>query len=428
MSHCIQCQNAPAKWQERQTPKNIFCGRICQIEYHFLGLKTKDVDDPEIIGLQAQDGTTRIMLSLARARELKTVNRLLDDATSDDFIPLPSVDGPTLLRIQEFLETGTVETNNLADDAFSKLLMAANYLDFERLIHHLMPEWVNQREFPGPSELKGYIPKALYFFNGNWYNLRVNVTLMEPFLKYIRALRLAGNQWQICFAVKNGELAIVKRLLQIPGVDPAVNDNYPIAIAAENGNLELVELLLSNPLVNPAARRNNAVVVAAKLGHSAVVERLLRDPRVNPADRRNAAIREAAKDGRLKVVELLLKDGRADPSAEDSDSIQVAARNGHLAVVEALLRDGRADSTREDSLAIHLAAQNGHLEIVKRLLQVSGVNPTDALEAAAIEGYLDIVEVLLEDGRADLNVIREIPWVRDLYERYRVKRARLNRP
>lgn len=439
---CIQCNDA-AKLKEHLQPERVFCGRLCQLEYHLIGLGTDD----NIVGLEAADGT-RIEITIEQAREMKTIEYLLEDAGSKVYIPVPNFTGTTLLKIKEYLETGTIRTIRLSDQEFFALLQAANFLDFEPFLYHLMPKWVNTRPFPGPKELGPYVNDALYFFEGN-------ISLLDQ--KY---QRLFAKKPPIVNACKYGRLGVVKELLNL-NVDPSVDDNAPIRSAVWNGYFEIVELLLKDCRVDPAARNNYCVETAAGKGFLRILQLLLKDERVDPAANNNSAIRIAARYGQLDEVELLLKDSRVDPTALDNATIRLAAQEGQLAIINLLLKDKRVDPTTNDNFPISVAAQNGylsilerlarepgidfatkrnqpiflaakkgHLKVVEFLLQQPGVDPSAnnnaPLRIAAENGFVGIVELLLQDPRVDIEIIRPYPAYETLYNQYRrTKRQRI---
>ena len=189
--------------------------------------------------LEARDGT-RIRITFEQARQMQTIELVLEDSGQTDSIPLPNIDGDTLIRVEEFLLSG--ETRDMTDQQFMDLLKAADYLDFERLYVYLMPEWINKRPFPGlGGELKGLVPIALYFYNGNDFGkLNVDDVLKKPFQRFISIF--GSEQWNIRMAALNGYLAVVELLLK-NGADHTADDNYAIRIAAYNGYLAVVELL-----------------------------------------------------------------------------------------------------------------------------------------------------------------------------------------
>ena len=380
----------------------------------------------DVIGLEAADGT-RIRITADEARQLKTVDHLLEDAGPEDYVILPKqIDGELLQKIETFLKTGSVDTS----DRLLDLLKAANYLEFTRLIYHLLPEWVNNPAlFPGPAELKGLVPEALYFYWGTIADLNnVDESLKRPFQLFTSTY--GANRWNIRFAAERGNLNAVERLLQMKWVNPAASNNFAVRWAARNGHLPVVERLLQDARVNPGANRNDAIQMAAARGHEHVVDRLLQDARVDPSAQDNRAIIKAAVNGEANVVRRLLRDVRVDPTAQNNAALLYAAEYGHLNVVQLLLQDERVDPSASNNEAIKVAARMGHLAVVNFLLQDKRVDPTAAnsfaLRWAARKGHLDIVERLLQDGRVDPEFLRNFfdqdVRIRELYSKYSGKK------
>ena len=86
-------------------------------------------------------------------------------------------------------------------------------------------------------------------------------------------------------------------------------------------------------------------------------------------------------------------------------AIELACRDGHLEIVRLLLADGRVNPADQNNKAIELACNYGRLEIVRLLLADGRVNPADqnnkAIEEAFKHGYVEIVRLLLADQRVN---------------------------
>lgn len=407
---CIQCHDRPAKWKELKCEKNTYCGRLCQLQYHLVGLMGYGDD---IVGLETQDGT-RIRITFEQARQMETIDLLLEDAGHEEYIPLPEIYGDTLKHVENFLLSSDVKTKNMTDQQFIDLLKAANYLGFERLYMYLMPEWINKRPFPGHIGLKDLVPTALYFYNGvDFSTLNVNNVVKKPFEKFISGYR--SEQWNIRMAARDGRLSVVKLLLK-NGANPAAKDNFPLRFAALNGHLAVVELLLKNG-ADPTALDNAAIRNASENGHLEIVKLLLKNG-ADPAAKDNYALRTAAEKGYLEVVELLLKNG-ADPTAHSNDAIRGASWRGRTEIVKLLLKYG-ADPAAYSNEPIQMAAGKGYLEIVALLLK-NGADPSANYNApikrAAVNYHLAVVDLLLQDPRVDPNALRgsSLSHVRNLY-------------
>lgn len=381
-SRCIQCRENPAKWQERLALSRIYCSRLCQ----FIGLKD---DDPDSVGLEANDGTTRIKITTDQAKEMKTIEYLLEDSGADEYIPLPQISGPTLLLIEQFIQSGQVDTEFMSHDDFFDLLKAANYLDFERLLFYLLPEWINRRPFPGPSELRSIVPLAYYFLKR-----RFRHKLSDDISHFIN--RYGWDQWAIALASQRGLLKVVNHLLKDPDVDPSANYYRPLYLAIVGQHLDVVNRLLQDKRV---IATSGLFIVAVSLGNVDIVNRLLQDPHVDPGTENNRAIRRAALRGYADVVERLIKDRRVDPSDDEDAAIRFASERGHVQVVNILLRDKRVDPSARDNYAVRMAVKNRHFETIDRLLKDERVDPNAAMESAENNHDEKMMNYLLQNPR-----------------------------
>ena len=116
---------------------------------------------------------------------------------------------------------------------------------------------------------------------------------------------------------RNGNIEIIKFLIEDSRVDPSVRDNLSIIWASINGHLEVVKLLLQDPRVDPSARNNESIIWASNYGHLEIVRLLLQDPRVDPSSRDNCSIIRASNYGHLEVVKLLLQDYRINEEIKE---------------------------------------------------------------------------------------------------------------
>lgn len=210
-------------------------------------------------------------------------------------------------------------------------------------------------------------------------------------------------------------------------LDPAsgvlINANDRLCSAAFRGDISEVEALLQPGQADPAAARHLVLRLATVNGQEAAVRRLLADARVDAAVRHNVAVREAATYGHTSIVRLLLEHSAAvDASDVANDSLVLAAKHGHADVVALLLDSGGcsdeylccrtgywdfyAHCLCSDDNVVVAAARAGHYHIVAHLLNNADFrfdsNADECpLRAAAEEGHLAIVELLLEWGQDD---------------------------
>ena len=132
----------------------------------------------------------------------------------------------------------------------------------------------------------------------------------------------------------------------------------------------------------------------------------------------------ACQDGSKKAVEILIAanaDINLERTADKTTPLMMAAYNGHTIIVEILLKNG-ADSFKVNSIglsAITCAATYGNFDLIKILYENmrenkkkveekefldtgDTVNGLTVLHTAAIGGYMDIIEYLLEICKVDL--------------------------
>jgi ankyrin repeat protein len=230
----------------------------------------------------------------------------------------------------------------------------------------------------------------------------------------------------LVLAARNGHEAVVRVLLDIPGVDVNSSDKYDatvLSLAAHDGHEAVVRLLLNVPGVdvNLSDKDGDAPLSAAVLnGHEAVVRLLLNVPGVdvNSSNKYgNTPLSLATLNGHEAVVRLLLNVPCIDvnsPNNNGSTPLSLAARDGHEAVVRLLLDVPGADtnsSNNNGDTPLSLAARKCHEAIVRLLLNVPGVdvnssnqNGDTPLSFAASRGHEAIVRVLLNVPSVDINL------------------------
>mmetsp|Transcript_18214 Transcript_18214/g.29609 ORF Transcript_18214/g.29609 Transcript_18214/m.29609 type:complete len:647 (-) Transcript_18214:543-2483(-) len=247
-------------------------------------------------------------------------------------------------------------------------------------------------------------PRSSESYALRWACRNGHVSCVRLLLDDNRSDPSAMEGYSLTWASKNGHIEVVRTLLKQPGVDPAADDSDCLRLAVQYGHLEVVQVLISDGRARPGANASWSIRVAAERGRRKVFRALLEDGRANPAACQGECLRVASRRGETLMVQLLLQDKRVDPCVLNSKALRSAGRNGHHKIVALLLEDGRVKTCAYDYEVLHAAVENGHKSVVQILLQYGQVNVenwTKALHTACLEGYDEIVRLLLADGRAE---------------------------
>ncbi|CAH6421571.1 Hypothetical protein POVR2_LOCUS395 [uncultured virus] len=117
---------------------------------------------------------------------------------------------------------------------------------------------------------------------------------------------------------------------------------------------------------------------ACRLGYNQVASRCLLEEKIDLTSEVPSCLNIACWSQQVETVKLLLADTRMDPSVGDSRSFILAATRGHPEVVEVLMRDGRCD----------INIQQGWVPECEK-------TPVDEAK------YLEVARLLLSDPRFD---------------------------
>jgi hypothetical protein len=246
-----------------------------------------------------------------------------------------------------------------------------------------------------------------------WQALQPNVvSVLQMLLADPRLVVCEQDTGLIANAVETGSVEVVAVLLNDGRVLPQVENLVPLWRAVRMGFVDIVKLLMSDPRVDPCMRNNTAVRLAAKHGHAEVLAALLADPRVNPGDQENEALSLAILGHHVDVAKLLLADSRFDPSAYDFCWLSVAAQEGSLKMFNVIHADPRIIPM---DMIVTFAVKGKNADIVRAVLADPRVDPGALplfhnilyeypVVAAVKRQNLEILRLLVEDGRADLRV------------------------
>ena len=199
----------------------------------------------------------------------------------------------------------------------------------------------------------------------------------------------------------------------------AVRAQPPLLQALKIRDFESVEALVAAGAdVNVSfADGKTALMVVGKRGLSALVEQLLNaGAKVNATNHNGGtALMYAAISGDLRTITLLLDRG-AEVDAVGANlwgALMVAAVKGHASIVAAFLQRG-ANPNLADVYGwtpLMRAASRNRIATVRRLLEDPRTDiahrdddGATALHRAAEEGYLEMIELLVELG-ADVNAL-----------------------
>ncbi|KAI0471354.1 ankyrin repeat-containing domain protein [Xylaria cf. heliscus] len=198
-------------------------------------------------------------------------------------------------------------------------------------------------------------------------------------------------------------------------------EQSPLMAASRRGHANVVRLLLDTEGISPdlsEKRDNTALILAARKGFASVVKMLLADPRVDANHKDHVgrtSLSHAAERAHEAAVAELLATTTVDPDSQDIKGRTPLIWASKEGVVRKLLASGRVNPNSMDAggrTPICRAAEHGSLGLVKAILEhpktdLDGGHRSTPLISAASSGRADVVRVLLETRRVDVNAIRE---------------------
>jgi ankyrin repeat protein len=204
-----------------------------------------------------------------------------------------------------------------------------------------------------------------------------------------------------------GLTTIVERLQTTVG---ATLRQAAMNAASWGGNDHIVGILLRGAQTHndPPWDVSKALEYASASGHDKVIDRLLRYWRSTAGSKLSSLDRlvcQAARLGYAKQVLLFCQaGGDAKVASEGMTPLQYAAESGHSSVVELLLEEGRSDVDLEGhgsrmATPLMLAAENGHKSVVEILLR-SGVYTNRGLSSED-DGILTPLRLAAKAGQTE---------------------------
>jgi len=226
--------------------------------------------------------------------------------------------------------------------------------------------------------------------------------------------------------VEVAEDVLKARAVQAGLTDPAVEPWRVLEVptADPKAGVEVPERLLSLETETqkwPGRHLGYVLEVASRYGRLDRVRLLLeKKGDIISASDFGDALAAAAANRHPEITKLLLEK-KGDVISENSkvDALVNAAESGDLESIKSLHKAG-VDVTFARDLPLDKAARNGHLSIIKYLME-NGSNvmtpenqdadcrcgPLQALGSAIIDGYMPIVQYMVEEQHIPVNVIRE---------------------
>lgn len=220
-----------------------------------------------------------------------------------------------------------------------------------------------------------------------------------PYNPHVIAKRYIQESQALLIACQSNQLESVKVLLADEKVKSSHSQNHSLREATESHHWEIVRLLLQQKNVDLTLDSNFVLNSACTYGDIATVNVLLKDKRIIPSSQN---LKDAAKNNHVEIVKALLIDGRADPVIDWNYPLKllsIASEKGWLEIVDLLLEDVRINPSRIDE-PLSLAIKNGHALIVKRFIEDKRVNSTyidrhKALSLMVRNGFLNAATIIL---------------------------------
>jgi len=177
--------------------------------------------------------------------------------------------------------------------------------------------------------------------------------------------------------------------------------------AASDGRMDIASFLIEHGAdVNKMNYRGlTPLYTAAQMGWENIVDLLLKNHAKDIFG--HSAFFVAALNGHTNVIDIFIQHGICTNEQKDETTpIVAASQNGHLEMVVKLFSCGARNTADDRNITpLFTAADNGHFEVVKYLLSRSDtvIDNTNnsgftALHAAAMNGYRNIVAILIAHG------------------------------
>ncbi|KAF8196321.1 hypothetical protein K438DRAFT_1760480 [Mycena galopus ATCC 62051] len=209
----------------------------------------------------------------------------------------------------------------------------------------------------------------------------------------------------------------------------------PLHLCCREGYIEGVHALLTNTNIEIQDEECTPLHIASSRGHKDIAQLLLeKGANLHASMGPYGTLLQLAAAGMIKkVILLLLLAKGADVNAEGGwygTALQEASRRGDIGLVKLLVQEGANMNAR----ALEVAAFSGQLKMVEFLIgrevdmdsnDATGGTGYMALQAAALGGWLDIVQCLL-DSKAAVNAEALYGGHGDIAELFLYRKADVN--
>jgi ankyrin repeat protein len=174
-------------------------------------------------------------------------------------------------------------------------------------------------------------------------------------------------QQALLIATRTEHVHIIRALLQYPGIDPTLNDNFILLETIRANKADSLKELLKDPRMDPSHPRNLPLEMAYL--HSFDCFRvLLRDARVDPTTQEQKLLLNATTCEQWRVVELLLLDPRTDPSVDENQVLKLLAAYGKLDLMQLLFKHPKANIGVDLEELLMIAVEFEQTEVLQFLL------------------------------------------------------------
>ena len=146
-------------------------------------------------------------------------------------------------------------------------------------------------------------------------------------------------------ACSEGDLALVKLLLEEYGADPRADEDYPIKVAIEGGHTEVVRLLLSVGVV--LSGEMESAFQTCALANRVDLIRLLFSTKYDMTDHVYMNLIPVARVGTLEMLQLFASYSNIQLNYDCNCALRIARKFKRTEMVDFLLTDGQVRATEE---------------------------------------------------------------------------------